>query len=304
MKVRNLLGLTEEVEQEQPVPELVLPRNAIGLEYEWERTGAYVQIPEGSVLSQYVQESSPTYPFIYDVTKYFNVHIDHSLRKEGKEFTFKGPYRGSKILRAVTAMDNCSRALNFEGTYRTSLHVHLDMSDLTFPDDIIQFGGVYSVVEAYLYQFVGHNRFASNYCVPWYKHPQHYEAFLLCVQRYHKPGTQNILPSLKNGKSNKYAGLNCFSLGDFGTVEFRQAPVTMASTRIITWINIIMHLKQWTLQNPMNMRSLIRHVTQTRPEVFLTDVFKSHFYDVVRLSKNLEADYWNGIETLYQYAAI
>lgn len=302
MKVRSLLGAEEAVEQEQPTPELVLSRNGIGLEYEWENTSKYPTLEQGQTVGSKVPLSSPKYPLIAEVHKYFNVHGDGSLRNNGKEFTFKGPYRGSKIVRALVAMDDCSRALEFTGSYRTSLHVHLDMGDLNFPEDLVLFGAVYCVVELFLYNFVGQNRFTCNYCVPWYKHPYHFEQFIKTTRAYKDAA---VIPAFKHNKAYKYSGLNCFSLGDFGTVEFRHAPVNMQLPKIITWINIIMRIKQWTQNNHhLSIPRFIDSVIHRSPESMLSEIFQTQYNDVVRGSRNLEADYWNGIETLYQYAAI
>lgn len=302
MKVRQLLGTQEDSEQEQPTPELVLPRNGIGLEYEWENTLGYPMLEEGTPLQTKISTSDPKFSVIAEVNKYFNVHIDGSLRIHGKEFTFKGPYRGSKIIRACTAMDDAARALFFTSGYRTSLHVHLDVGDLQYPNDLILFGAVYCVVEPFLYNFVGQGRFTNNYCTPWYKHPHHFHTFITTCRSYKD---QTAIPAFKHNKQYKYSGLNCFSLGDFGTFEFRQAPVNMQLPKVKTWINLTMRIKQWVMINTgTTLPRLLDRVTHSSPEAFLTSVFQSHYNDVVRGSRNIEADYWNGIETLYQYAAI
>jgi len=240
---------------------------------------------------------------IQSVARYFDWHVDGSLRKNGIEFTFRQGYSGSKILGAVDAMDDCSRALGFTGTYRTSLHCHIDMQDTNFPQDVEQLGAIYCLVEPFLYQFVGNNRNISNYCIPWYKHPQHFENFRDTLKTYHKDGKPSVLPYLQNHQGDKYAGLNCFAIGNFGTVEFRQAPVTLQRDKIITWINLIMRLKEWVRNHPMTPQKVLETCNGTRPHVLLQEVFQSHYPDAVRLSRNVEADVWSGLETLYQYVA-
>lgn len=306
MKVRNLLGLNEDLEQEQPTPAFCLPRCRIGLEYEWENTKKF---PHGEEPGEVpvVADKTPARQSILDVHKYFNAHVDHSLREGGMEFTFKTGYSGSKVLRSIEVMDDCSRALNFTGSYRTSLHVHVDMQDVNFPQDVELFGAVYSVVEPFLYQFVGSGRNVCNYCVPWYKHPQQFENFLNTVRaNFSSDGTKNsyLVGALRNGKGNKYSGLNCFSLGDFGTVEFRHAPVTMQKDKIITWINLPMRIKQWVVNHPMTIAKFVDFCNSKPADWLLHDIFQSHYSDVVRLSRNIDADSWNGMETLYQYAAV
>lgn len=296
MNVRTLLGVIERGEQEQPVPEFCLPKCAVGLEYEWEGCDRW---PDAhNIVSDYNVPQT-----VKDVVNYFNCHVDGSLRGSGMEFTFKGPFAGSKILRATSAMDDASRALGFTGSYRTSMHVHIDMQDTTFPTEVLSLGAVYCVVEPFLYQFVGGGRNTSNYCIPWYKHPQHFENFIDVIKRQHKDGSRGVLPHLQSHKGDKYAGLNCFSIGQFGTVEFRQAPVTMQRDKILTWINLIMRIKQWTCANPKKPVDILDYVNRTGTTSFLQEVFKSNYVDATRLSRNVEADSWAGLETLYQFVA-
>lgn len=307
MKVRTLIGVEESMEQEQAVPELCLPRCKIGMEYEWESTSRYPYKPDEEEDGMGPKGVAKQVPSIEDVRKYFSVHVDNSLRFQGMEFTFKGGYSGSKILRSVRAMDACSRALGFTGSYRTSLHVHIDMQDTNFPEDVEQFGAIYCVVEPFLYQFVGAARNVCNYCIPWYKHPQQFENFLSTIRRtFAADGSMNsrVVQNLRSGKGNKYSGLNCFSLGDFGTVEFRQAPVTMSEAKILMWINLIMRIKEWVVTHPMTLPKVVDYCNAKGADWLIHDVFQSHYPDAVRLSRNLDADYWNGMETLYQYVSV
>lgn len=301
MKVRKLLGISEGDDNEQPVPDFCLPRTAVGLEYEWENIGKFPTNP--SQIEQIRNNSCPVTPVVGEVIKYFDQVPDHSLRLNGMEFKFRGGYRGSKILRAIEAMEQGARVFGFEGSYRTSLHVHLDMHDLDFPRDIELFGGLYCIVEPFLYQFVGNNRHACNYCVPWNYHPQHFETFLRTIRENHKEGTSVVMGYIRNGKANKYAGLNCYSLGDYGTVEFRQAPVTFQSPKIISWINLLMRLKQWVIEHPIRIDTLVALADSAGAVSFLEDVFRQQTPEVLRYSKNVESDFWRGMQTLYQYAA-
>lgn len=305
MKVRNLIGSTEDIEQEQSVPELCLPRNAIGIEYEWENAADRFPVgmdgPPGLLGKLHIPGEK--LGMIQEVQKYFDAHIDGSLRQKGLEFTFKGPYVGSRIIRAIDSMDACARALEFTGSYRTSLHIHLDMRDRTFPDDVVQFGAVYCLVESFLYQFVGHQRSFCNYCIPWHKHPQQFENFLTILRTHHVSNSAHVVQAMKHGKGNKYSGLNCFAIGDFGTVEFRHAPVTLQRDQIIQWINIIMRIKKWCNEHPMTPSSFVEYIASRTATSVLAEIFEAQYHDVTKRSRNLDADYWNGTETLYQFVS-
>lgn len=116
-----------------------------------------------------------------------------------------------------------------------------------------------------------------------------------------QPGT--LVHAFRGHIGDKYAGLNCFSLGTFGTVEFRQGQVNMQLAKLHTWINLIMRIKQWVINNPMTPVQVLEKVNSVRPTAFLQEVFQSHYPDAVRMSRNVDADLWSGLETLYQYIA-
>lgn len=300
MKVRTLLGGLERETQEQPIPDFCLPRNPIGLEYEWEGTGKFPQDLDELAAKVVSAPGSYDSKLLIQIHQLFNVHIDHSLRKDGLEFTFKSGYSGSKALAGIDAMDALARRYGFTGSYRTSLHVHLDMNDTSFPEDLLTFGSVYGLVEPFLYSFVGEGRNYCNYCIPWYKHPQQFENFLWLVAR-HKEGSNEIVSHLKNGKGNKYSGLNYFSIGDFGTVEFRHAPVTMPRDKILIWINMIMRIKQWVLAHKLLPPDVADLAVNIGPVRFLQEVFQTQYHAATRTSRDIEGDFWNGMDTLYQY---
>lgn len=247
-------------------------------------------------------EGVPHPPHIANVQAYFNIHSDGSLRNHGSEFTFKSGYSGTKILAAMTAMDECARIMKFEGSYRTSMHAHLNMHDVTFPQDVFAIGAVYCLAEPFLYDFVGNDRDCCNYCVPWYAHPGHFEQYFKTIKGSKAIGLAN---AFKNSKTYKYSGLNFFSLGDFGTVEFRQAPVTMQKAKIVTWINLIMRLKKWVLEHPgVTGEALIYRAQNLGAEAFLRELFQEDYREAVKMTRDLTSAFKLGMTTLYYFVSI
>jgi Putative amidoligase enzyme len=295
MKVARILGKLPQEEQEQNTPTFVLPKCLIGLEYEYENTarwcGHHGQLPKDAIEQ--------------DVQTYFTQHVDHSLRKAGCEFVFRGPYAGTKVENAIQAMDALARAQGYEGSYRTSLHVHLDVQQLDIPEQITLFGLVYSICEPLLYKFVGNNREDCNYCIPWYLNPQHYQRFLGDLKVYRGRehlNAESLGSAFKRDKAFKYSGLNFFSLGDFGTVEFRQAPVTMQAPKIITWINLLMHIKKFVLtQRSTSSLDVYETAIRRGAEGFYLMVFEQHFKEVTKYTKNIYIDFQKGLNTAQNY---
>lgn len=304
-KVRDILGLKAYKEQEQPSPLFCLPKERVGLEYEWENTRTY-----GRAVRAWDENNTPMPSHIVTTRQYFDTHVDGSLRQDGCEWVFKRGYSGTMIVNAVNAMDETARIGEFKGSYRTSLHVHLNMQDVDFPHDVTRMGAVYCMVEPFLYDFVGEDRDCCNYCTPWAAHPGHFETwFSLLNNTYLKAQAQNNIQTyagqFKHSKAVKYSGLNFFSLGDFGTVEFRQAPVIMQRDKILVWINLLMRLKKWVIEHPsITSEQLVIKVNSMTPEAFLTEVFDSNYKDVTKRTRDIATSYKRGMSTLYHYISL
>ena len=268
---------------------------ASGLEFEWENTRALrtdfvsVEMPEN------VQEFYSLYA----------VHSDGSLREAGREYVFKEPLSGSRVLKALESMDDISRQYKFQSSYRTSLHVHLDCRDLSFPEDVVFLGAVYAIVEPFIYRFIGNNRDVSNYSIPWYQHPQHYRVFLSTINKSGSVPGRSIQAKLQQAKQYKYSGLNMFSLGDYGTVEFRHAPVSMQKDKIILWLNIIMSLKKFVLENRQLSPEDVLNLSQKMGFLgFISHVFGIYAKDLIKSTRTPVNDFILGVDTCNHYLTI
>lgn len=288
MLTMQLIGKTPKSQIARPSAEFALPSCLIGLEYEWEGCGGF----------------SWDLPTAKAVAPWFSSHADGSLRNSGIEFVLKEPLFGENLLAAVTAMDDLGRVCKLQSSYRTSMHVHLDMEGTTFPDAPIAIGALYAIVEPFLYRFVGQKRDYCNYCLPWHHSEQHFETFLDQLQATgaSEAHAKMTAEKLRRMKILKYAGLNYFSLGDFGTVEFRQAPVGMSRAKVIQWLNIIMCLKKHiTGRKPTTPQEILERAYTLGPELFLKLVFEEHYQNVVRFSPDVEQDFRIGVKTAAQF---
>lgn len=265
------------------------------MEYEWEGVENFYFASPGEITGNATSDR---------VNQYFANHTDHSLRGTSREFTFRGPYKGTQLLNAIVAMDEAARVFNFRGSFRTSLHVHLDVQDLVFPDEIVLIAVLYALAEPFIFKFIGSNRDSCNYCLPWYGHPQHYETFVNVVKNKQQLGL--IASTFKTYKqTNKYSGMNFFSLGDYGSLEFRHAPVTLQLSKIITWINIIMRMKKYVLEHKgLAPGAIIRNLQKYGPPTFFHDVFDFQAKDLLKFSKHVGEDSRIGIKTAYHFLSI
>lgn len=283
----ELFGKTPKIARERPSSRFVLPDGLIGLEYEFEGVTKFTW--EGA----WGQMISP----------YFGGHNDGSLRDNGVEFVLREPLFGESLLAAVEAMDTVSRALRFKASYRTSMHVHLDMERATYPDQILSTAILYALAEPFLYKWVGQARDLCNYCLPWYRHDQHFNLFLKGVRELEGGSGSQVTSKLKALKEYKYSGLNFFSLGDYGTLEFRQCPVGLEATRVIEWINLIQSMKKYALERPKESYANFLNTAYTKGAVaLLQDVFGPHFRTLTRYTARPDEAYQLGLKTASSFA--
>lgn len=289
MYVMELFGKSPKQSRARPSSEFVLPSGLIGLEYEFEGVGHFAWDTK-------LGES---------VSPYFSLHGDGSLRNGGAEFVLREPLFGEELGTAIRAMDDVARALRFKSSYRTSMHVHLDMERATYPDQVLGVATVYAIFEPYLYKFVGQSRDMCNYCLPWYRHDQHFNVFLKGVKETSEPGHtgNHVTQKLKGLKEFKYAGLNFFSLGDYGTLEFRHAPVGLEANRVIQWVNIIQSLKNYVLASGQGYESILNKAFSSTPAEFANEVFGEHAKVFSRFVPRPAEAFQLGLKTASSFAA-
>lgn len=198
------------------------------------------------------------FPPLFDL---WNYHEDGSLRN-GSEFVFKGGLRGSNIVAAMDLLgafvekwDSTKSPINISD--RCSVHVHLDIRDL----DMLQIRNLvmwYIFVERAMFSLVDKSRAKNNYCRPVtdsdfidsfsqiYSYVNHYKGDIR-----HESSVYGRFFDFSSGICEKYSAFNMKTSRTIGTVEFRHHHGTKDSEEILRWINNILRLKIWAIENPI-----------------------------------------------------
>lgn len=287
MLVMELHGKRPGARKARSSNSFVIPDGRIGLEYEYEHCQNFIW----------------DLPLAKTIQPYFAGHTDGSLRDSGIEFVLREPLFGEELLVAIRAMDDVARALRFKSSYRTSMHVHLDMERATYPDQVLSVAVLYAIAEPFLYKFVGQSRDMCNYCLPWYRHDQHFGVFLKGVKETLGADGGTVTERLRRNKEYKYSGLNFFSLGDYGTLEFRQAPVGMDATKVVEWINIIQSLKKFAIGNQRPFDQILGRAFASNYAEFLSLVFEDQYRNLVRYTPRPEEAFHLGLKTASSFVA-
>lgn len=180
---------------------------------------------------------------VNSINPVWNTEADGSLRNNGIEFISRiipakdAPGAISSLL-GTTLTDSCCFSP------RTSIHVHLDMSNQELGSSI-DLALLYTCFEPLFYRFVGRGRMNNIYCVPIFKTRLIDQ---LCRASAHT----------KISRWTKYTGLNLLPITKQGTVEFRHMHGTFDVRKVAIWIRLITKLRDYVIaQDSKSIRSMI-----------------------------------------------
>lgn len=168
---------------------------------------------------------------------------DGSLRNFGREFVSL-PISGDNIMKSLqflkTSFETTKGLENYEFTNRTSVHIHMNVCDMTVEQVATLLLG-YALVEPFLYDtFVGGDRRYNIFSVPITD-----SSLSNQVRRILQGEPKTLFDGILGWQ--KYTGLNLIPIRSQGTVEFRQMLGTLDLTKLNNWINIILSLKRFAL---------------------------------------------------------
>lgn len=246
-KIGPLMGHPEETVSRSPDPDWPLPTWLMGLEFEFEGV-----------------KSAPSC-----LSAYYENDVDHSLRNNGREFSFRTPLFGMDATNAISLM--CAEAVKHKYicSSRCGFHVHMDARKLEHWQ-LVHIVTIYCIVESLLYKYAGDNRAENNHCVPFYRSSE----VLSSIGQY--INTKEVQPILSKVLANteRYWGLNLNALAKFGSLEFRQLRVTTDVTRIRTWIKMLMLIfKAGMSLTEVSQTAVLQKASALGPQGFLHWVF-------------------------------
>ena len=210
---------------------------------------------------------------------YWNTVTDGSLRNHGVEFVSL-PLKAFQVEKALKQVQYQLQNNTPEFSERTSVHVHMNIRDLTL-DQILALTLVYTCVEPLLFKWVGHNRNKNTFCIPL-NNTNFYDLY--------KDITRN--PTNTPRMWMKYTAFNLIPISSKGTVEFRHMYGTLEIDKLITWINLLSYLKLYVKQHTLKeITGTIQFLnTNSFYTEFVSDIFKSYSKELLSNTDNLQQD--------------
>lgn len=222
---------------------------------------------------------------------------DGSLRNNGAEFVSRTVF-GKDLTLAITALNEYLREEEPKHTFthRTSVHIHLDVRDMT-PEDLVKLFQLYCIFERALFRVSG-QRYNNEYCIPMFHSHHARKRFSALFSEYgelyihmQSSGAQEMLRRI--GQQHvKYMGLNILPIFAQGSVEFRQHSGTCDVGELTNWINLIMSLKKAAMEMKFAGPPFVQ-LSSMGPHQFRYAVFGDELASLLSYEDD-EPDMWAG----------
>lgn len=250
----KLLDKSPDKVLQKPSDELVLPECLVGLELEL----------ENCPLSKLTDSQFDT------LYQFWTTHNEDSLRgPDCVELVYARPLAGQNIVESLVTVEKLFKEADIqpELSFRTSVHLHLDVRDITY-SQFFNLIAVYVIFEEALFRFAGEDRKKTAYCVPM-------SSVLSDVNRLRNLHEGEFYRQvIENFRHKKYGAVNLWAMQKFGSLEFRHMEGCVDRKRILTWINIIMCLKKYAIEHDhVPLGDWPKHISCSGGHNFLTEVF-------------------------------
>jgi len=227
--------------------------------------------------------------------EYWRVEDEGSIR-EGAELVFSRPLQGSQIVSAISNFENFLVDFNFHANRfpvisdRCSLHVHVDVSDMEL-QQIHTMTILYGIYEKVFFQLLNPSRYNLNYCIPIVS-----SNFGTVFNKITKSPNSDYLVNI-DIMCDKYSNLNYKSILKFGSLEFRGHPGTLNSSEIIDWVNILLSIKKWSIDNTLDQLK----VKELNANLLTKEVFEKNYLQIMTTNffqENFKVGKYWALETL------
>lgn len=225
-----------------------------------------------------------------NLSGWWNLEPDGSLRNNGFEAILVQPLAGKSLMDALEDAEQALRGTSF--SFRTSVHIHVDVANMD-TDSLNRFLFYYTILEKDLFDWIGHERDQNPYCVPFYRQTRIIGSLRDAVNgQYH-----NLL------EEEKYSAVNCASVRNLMSLEFRHMYGTRSMDTILKWINILLSIKKAAEEGVYDLSyNLLERVSNHGHEPFVRTILGSMADEVT--SENTPINVMSGVRAAQDFVAI
>ena len=186
-------------------------------------------------------------------------------------------------------------------TERTSNHFHIDIRDMTYIQ-LMNFLTLAVMFEPVFFKYVAPHRSSNHFC--W--------SFLDCqnlitrikkVNDVYREGNPEAVRSVMrdqfNPNATKYSAINLSSIPRYGSLEFRMHEGTLNTNAMIRWINILLSLKNYAMDQDRTPSNIL----ETKQDVGIDSIFTAVLgeYRGILSYDGVEEDILKGIRSAQDF---
>ena len=222
---------------------------------------------------------------------------------DGWELVLREPKCSHGLFLAIDELRTISGNVNEQRTFteRTSNHIHIDIRDMTYLQ-LMNFLTLAVMFEPVLFKYVASHRTSNHFC--W--------SFLDCqnlitrikkVNKAYLTGNERavrdrIASEFTTG-ATKYSAINLSSIPRYGSLEFRMHEGTLNVNAIIRWINILLSLKNYAMDQDRTPSNIL----ETKQDVGIDSIFTAVLgeYRGILTYEGVEDDILAGIRSAQDF---
>lgn len=232
-------------------------------------------------------------------SKFWMSENDGSLRghypDSKAEFVLKKPIKLEQVVPALEELKENLPDAKFDFSYRTSVHVHLNVQELTFPQ-IINVIYTYFLLEEPMMTYCGKGRKANRFCLRL----SDAEGLLETINQMIKEGEGSHHMANDN---IRYSAINLAALNKYGSIEFRGMRGNMDVDVIHTWTRAIVAIKEYAIQF-QSPQEIQKQLEAEGPRSFVSKVFGEELaatFNYPRILKDMAKSYSISLDIPYVF---
>jgi hypothetical protein len=173
-------------------------------------------------------------------TETWRTERDGSLRGEyphrSSEYVMRQPVSVVRLPKAVDELISHQAKATLEFSFRTSVHVHVNVQEYTI-DEMLAFLYACLLLEEPLMNFCGETRKGNRFCLR-VKDAEGYDKTLNSLFEYGWRTVRDL-----NGDNIRYSAINIHALKKYGSIEFRGMRGNMDRDVILPWCNTLLNIR-------------------------------------------------------------
>ena len=226
---------------------------------------------------------------------------DGSLRggypNQRAEFVLKKPIPIKNVNAALTQLVKAQENAKLNFSFRTSVHVHVNIQGLTEPQ-LINMIYTYMLLEEAMMNYCGRDRKGNRFCLRL----ADAEGILDAITYLITHGIKEFMYNYHEDQV-RYSGLNLAAITKYGSLEFRGMRGNLDLNVLNTWCNALVNIRNYAM-NVEKPRDIYDDFIEGTPTEFLHRVLKDYAAPFIspKIDKEMQKSFSLSIDIPHTYS--